>query len=398
MAFFFMLSPSIDANAANVRMDTIPSLRIEEGWHSNVYNSSDDEVSSLGTRLSPGLALRFTAPDNVMLQISGNYEKLWYHDPDAKDAEDSTWHFRVDSSGGWRLAPTFSIRPSVYYLSTTDSYRRVQLVPSGDPLVPPVTITNYGATKSNEFGGGIAFEYLASPNLSFGVSGNYRRQRFPGDNVVSGLTDSAQGGGGISVNYLFSPRSRLGLVASGSHQTNDNNVSTDTLSAGVQFGYLISPVLRFDGTLGGSRIRQADAPGGADESKSSPSGSFNIAYLSDTYKVDLYGSYVYTGGSGFGEATRQGTVGVAFTNHLTREWSWNLTGAYQDSKSVFNEEAVKIKTTYGKVGVNYRPWEWITLDLSGNLNRQKSDGLFGATIDNYSAVLGCTIGKPFNLY
>ena len=52
-----------DAKAVN--MDVIPSIRLEEGWNSNVYNASTDEVSSFGTRLTPALALRFTSPDNV---------------------------------------------------------------------------------------------------------------------------------------------------------------------------------------------------------------------------------------------------------------------------------------------------------------------------------------------
>ena len=60
-------------------------------------------MSSFGTRLTPGLALRFTSADNVMLQISGNYEKIWYYNSEAKDADYNTWFFRIDSTGGWSV-------------------------------------------------------------------------------------------------------------------------------------------------------------------------------------------------------------------------------------------------------------------------------------------------------
>ena len=98
-----------DAKAVN--MDVVPSIRLEEGWDSNAFNSSTNEVSSFGTRLTPALALRFTSPDNVMLEFSGNYEIVRYHDSEAKEADYDTWYFRINSTGGWALTPTLSMRP-----------------------------------------------------------------------------------------------------------------------------------------------------------------------------------------------------------------------------------------------------------------------------------------------
>ena len=191
-------------DAVGLNMDMTPSVRLQEEWQSNVFGTSSDEVSSFGTRLTPGLAFKFTSADNVMLQISGNYEKVWYHNAEARNADSNTWFFRIDSTGGWKLTPTFSVLPSVYYVNTTDSYRRSQLVPSGDPTVPAVSITNYGNTKSQEFGGGVGFDYLATPNLTVGISGKYSEQRFPGDNVPgSGLTNSAQVGGELPSRISF---------------------------------------------------------------------------------------------------------------------------------------------------------------------------------------------------
>ena len=153
-----------------------------------------------------------------MLEVSGDYEKVWYHSSVAKEADYDTWFFRIDSTGGWALTPTLSMLPSVYYVNTTNSSDRSQLVPSGDPVLPPVSITNYGNTNTEDFGAAVNFNYLATHNLTIGVNGNYSEQRFGGgtDNTaVSGLTNSRQIGGNASVSYLFSPRTSLGILGRG---------------------------------------------------------------------------------------------------------------------------------------------------------------------------------------
>jgi hypothetical protein len=388
-------------DAAGINMDAIPSIRLEEGWNSNVFNTSTNEVSSFGTRLTPGLALKFTSPDNVTLQISGNYEKVWYYSSEAKDADYNTWFFRIDSTGGWALTPTLSMLPSVYYLNTTNSSRRTNLVPSGDPVLPPVTITNYGNTNTEDFGAGVNFNYLVTQNVTIGVNGNYSEQRFSDvtDNTAgSGLTNSKTTGGNASVSYLFSPRTSLGLLVAGNHQTYETNPDSNTLSGGILFGYQFSEAFRVDGVFGMSYIRQNEAPGIPEQRTSDPSGLFRATYTSETFTASVYGSAVYSGGSGFGEATRQYTAGLSFSDQFTREWSWNLSGAYQVSRSAFATDAVDLTTIYGTAGLSYKPWEWGSLDLTGNLNRQTSDGQSGNDLNIYAATLGITIGKPYKIY
>ncbi len=389
----------IATDAAGIQMDVIPSARLQEEWQSNVYTSSTGEVSSFGTRLTPGLAVKFTSVDNVILDVSGSYEKIWYHKAEAKNADSSTWFFRIDSTGAWRLTPTISMRPSVYYVNTTNSYQRTQLVPSGDPAVPPVAIANYGSTKSQDFGGGMGLDYHATPNLTIGISGKYSEQRFPGDNVAgSGLTNAAQAGGSASVSYLISPRTKLGITAGGEHQTYENNPDSDTLSAGALFGHQLSPAFHIEGVLGFSTIRQKETPGIPARKKTSPSGNLNITYARETSTARVFGSYAYSGGSGFGEATRQLTTGLAFTEQFTREWSGTLSGAYQVSRSVFLGDTVDLSTIYGTAGLRYRFLRWASVDLTGNFSRQRSNGHVGETNNNQSALLGITLDRPYKIY
>ena len=399
LAFATALILMMTTDAKAVNMDVVPSIRLEEGWDSNAFNSSENEVSSFGTRLTPALALRFTSPDNVMLEFSGNYEIVRYHDSEAKEADYETWYFRINSTGGWALTPTLSMLPSVYYLNTNNSSGRTQRVPSGDPVLPPVTITNYGNTKTEDFGGAVQFNYLATQNVTIGVTGNYIEQRFSDNTTGTGLTNSSTIGGNASVSYLFTPQASLGVLVAGNHQTYENAPDANTLSGGILFGYQFSPALRLGGVFGWSYIRQSEAPGIPEQTSSDPSGLINASYTSETFTASVYGSAVYSSnGSGFGQATRQWTAGLAFNGQFTREWRWNLSGAYQVSKSVFVTDAVNLSTIYGTAGLSYQVWEWASLDLTGSMDRQTSDGQSGNGLNNYVATLGITIGKPYKVF
>ncbi len=408
LASAFALIPMIATEAAAVRMDLIPSARIEEGWESNVFSSSTNEVSSLSTRVTPELALRLTTTDNVEMRFSGSYEKVWYHDSEANEANSETYNFRVNSSGALRLTPTFFMVPSVSYINTTDSFRRTQLAPSGDPVIPPVSITNYGDTKTETIAGGVRFDYLVTPNVTLGMDGNYSRQRFdtPTDNAAqTGLTDSSSFGAGASVSYQFSPRTNLGVRLSGSHDTyednpitNEENPDTDTLSGHITFGYRFTPTVRLDGGVGAQHIRREETQGTPEESETAPSGMFNLTYTRETVTATLFGSAVYSGGSGFGQATRQYTAGLGFSDRFARDWTWNLSGAYQVSRSAFDTDAEDIRSINGSTGFQYRPWRWATVELTGNIHRQTSSGQFGEDLNNYSAHLGFTAANPYILF
>jgi hypothetical protein len=401
LASAFALIPMISTDAAGIQMDLIPSARIEEGWYSNVFNSSTNEVSSLATRVTPGLALKFTTMDKAEFRFSGNYEKIWYYNSEANDANSETFYFRGDSTGELRLTPTLSMVPSVHYINTTDSFRRTQLVPSGDPVIPPVTITNFGDTKTETIGGGVRFNYQATQNVTLGMDGNYSTQRFdtPADNAAqTGLTDSSTFGAGASVSYRFSPRTRLGVQFAGSHQKFEDNPDSNTVSGHITFGYQFSPTVTLDGGVGVQHIRRSGSQGIPEESDTTPSGTINLSYKQETFAATLFGSINYTGGSGFGEATRQYTAGMTVMDQFARDWTWNLSGAYQVSQSVFSENAVDIHSINGATGVQYRPWRWATVDLTGNLNRQTSSGQFGETLNNYSAHLGFTAAHSFNIF
>jgi len=198
--------------------------------------------------------------------------------------------------------------------------------------------------------------------------------------------------------YRFSPRTSLGILVAGNQYMYENSPDSDSLSGGIRFEYQFSPAFSVNGVLGMSYIRQKEGPGVPEDETSAPSGLFNASYTSETFTASVFGSAVYSGGSGFGEATRQWTAGFALNDQFAREWSWRLSGTYQVSQSVFETDAVDINTIYGSAGLRYSPWEWGSLDLIGYVDRQTSDSQFGSDLTNYVATLGITIGKPYRVF
>jgi len=268
-------------------------------------------------------------------------------------------------------------------------------------VLPPVTTTSYGNTNTENLGAGIRFKYDVTAQTSIGLSGNYSEQRFTNmnDNTAgSGLTDSTTVGVGASVTHRFSPRTDLGVGVIYSNHGYTSAEDTNVLSVGILFDYQFSPVLRIDGAFGVSHASQGASPTLPASSESAPSGLFNLSYTSEVFTARVYGSAVYSGGSGYGETTRQWTAGLAFADRFARDWSWSLSGSYQVSRSVFVTDAININTMNGTAGLSYKPWQWSSFDLSGHMSRQTSDGQFGSASDTYSALLGVTIGKAYRIY
>jgi hypothetical protein len=280
-----------------------------------------------------------------------------------------------------------------------DSSRRTQLVPSGDPTLPPVSITNYGDTESTDFGGGVNFSYLFTPSASFGLGGYYNEQNFKQTEVGGDeLEDSSQVLGRATASYQVSPRTQVGLLGSAGRQKFSQSPGAETYTGELTYSYSFSEVLRLNVAAGISYVRQESVPGRYSEKDTSPAGGFNLIYSDKTFSATLYGSYVYSGTSGYGEVTRQGTVGFALTDHFTRDWTWGLSGTFQNNQSALTEDAVDTNTIFASGNLRYRFWEWGSLYLTVKYEHQESNGRSGSDLNSYSALLGFTVSRPYNLF
>jgi hypothetical protein len=211
-------------------------------------------------------------------------------------------------------------------------------------------------------------------------------------------SDTRTVGGDASVRYAFSQRSSAGVYGSGSKEDFKDTPDARVFGTGFLAGHQFSPAFRIDGRLGMSFVRQpASAMDNTDHTGNDPSGTVTLAYSDDTFQASLYGNFGYSGQSGAGQVTRQGTVGISLADQFTPRWSWSLGGNYQVSRTVFLAASSDVKTVNGTGSLRYAPWEWGTFDLTGNATGQRSDVPNG-DLTRYSVVLGFTLGKTYTAF
>jgi hypothetical protein len=79
-------------------------------------------------------------------------------------------------------------------------------------------------------------------------------------------------------------------------------------------------------------------------------------------------------------------------------WWADLTATYQVNRSLEPNVSGDLTSATGTAGVRYQPLEWMEVHLSGSGFRQSGNGTLGSDLKRYSAFLGVTIGKTFNIY
>jgi len=380
---------------ADAEFRVTPSIRLGQGWDSNIFETSDNVVSDFYTTVTPELALATVTP-NLGMQLLGGVEGRWYYDhPEVSSAGYSKYLRLTSIDNGWKPTPRFSVSPAAYFLETRSSTARSFLIPV-DPTVPPQEIGTYGLQKSRDFGASIGLRYQASPSVETAGTVYGTVRQFP--DQPGRLSDSRTVGADVSVRRAFSQRSTAGVYGSGNKDYFKEESDVLRFGAGFLAGHQFSPAFRIDGRLGMSFVRQsASATDNSDRTSNDPAGTVTLAYSDNTFRASLFANVGYSGLSGGNQVTRQGTVGITLADQFAQRWSWSLGGNYQVSRTVFTATSSDVKTVNGTGSIRYAPWEWGTFDLTGNTTRQQSDVPNGDLTRN-SVVLGFTLGKTYNAF
>jgi len=378
------------AEAADYRVK--PSIRLGQGWDSNIFGTSDNAVSDFYSSVTPELTLAAATP-NLSMQLLAGVEGRWYYDhPEVSSAGYSKY---VRLTSGWKPTSRFSMSPAAYYLETLDSTARSFLIPV-DPTVPPQGIATYGLQKSRDFGASIGLLYQATAAVETGVTVYGAARQFP--DQPGGVNDSHTVGADVSARYTFSQRSSAGIYGNGSKEYFKETPDAQVIGVGLLAGHQFSPAFRIDGRLGMSFVRQqATATDNSEHTSNDPAGTVTLAYSDNTFRASLYANVGYSGQSGASQVTRQGTVGISLGDQFSQRWSWSLGANYQISRTVFAATSNDEKTLNGTGSIRYAPWEWGTFDLTGNTSRQQSDVPNG-DLDRDSIVLGFTLGKTYTAF
>ncbi|TFG60310.1 MAG: hypothetical protein E4H29_02620 [Deltaproteobacteria bacterium] len=387
LSFFLLLK---GAEAADYRVT--PSIRLGQGWDSNIFGTNDNAVSDFYTTVTPELTLAATTP-NLSMQLLAGVEGRWYYDHPEVSSAGYSKNVRLIS--GWQPTARFSISPAAYFLETLDSTSRSFLVPV-DPTVPPQGIATYGLQKSRDFGASIGLRYQVSPALATGATVYGATRQLPDESGEG--KDSRTLGADVSVQHTFSQKSSAGVYGNGSKEYFKETPDAQVFGAGLLAGHQFSPSLRMDGRIGMSFVRQpATATDNSEHTTNDPAGTITLAYSDNTFRASLYANVGYSGLSGASQITRQGTVGINLADQFAQRWSWNLGGNFQISRTVFADTSSDVKTINGTGSIRYAPWERGTLDLTGNAIRQQSDVPNG-DLNRYSVVLGFTLGKTYTAF
>jgi len=376
------------AEAADFRLT--PTIRLGQGWDSNIFYTHDNTVSDFYTTVTPELAIAATSP-TLSMQLLAGVEGRWYYDnPEISDALYSKYLRLTPIDNGWKPAARISVNPAAYFLETKDATARAFFVPV-DPTHPSPGTATYGLQTTRDFGGSIGLVVQATPLVETAASVYGSWIQYP--DAPAGLSDTYTLGADASIRYAFSQRSTAGVYVNGSREYFEQTPDARVFAVGLLGGHQISPTFRVDGRLG---MAFAKVPGsGTDNTErttNDPDGYIALSYADNTFRASLYGSFGYSGLSGASQVTRREVVGFGLSDTFARGWSWSLGGSYEVTQTVFAAVTTEVRTFNGTGTIRYAPWEWGAFDLTGDTTRQDSDDPTG-DLNRSSIVLGFTLGR-----
>lgn len=383
------------SRAAAARIDVTPSISLDQTYDSNVFNTNGNEKEDFILRATPELTFSVKMPETT-LNLRTSLTSDTYYKYTRLNSTNSAISLAIDATP-IQFTPGFSMAPSAHYVQAQNSFRRNQLVPSEDPLIPPSIASETATRKSRDYGASLRMSYLVTPKTDFSVAGGFSKRQFL-DNTTGGEVDSRVVTGDTTLTYKFTPLFSSGFFFNTAYNTFDNGKDSRTISGGLTGTYLFSPALTMTARAGASRAKEADTAGLPDRTTTSPTGSLSLTYAQKEFRAALTGSVGQSGGGSFGLTTRRQSVGLSFSDRFAPEWTADLSGNFQQNRSLDAAASEDLTSATGTAGIGYQPAPWATLHLSGTAFRQWSNGAVGTDLTRYSAFLGLTLGTTYNIY
>lgn len=387
-----ILHPASPAAAA--KFDITPAISLDQVYDSNVFNTDGNEKGDFILRATPALTFSLKMPETT-LNLRTSLTSDTYYKYTGFNSTNAAISLAIDATP-IRVTPRFSMVPSAHFVQSQNSFRRNQLVPSGDPLIPPSIGSETANRKSRDFGGALRVSYLVTPNTDFSVGGGFSKLQFL-DNVA-GNVDSRVVTGDATLTYKLTPLLSSGLFFNTAYNTFESGRDSRTISGGLTGTYLFSPALTMSARAGASRAQETGSPGIPDRTTWSPAGSLSLTYAERDFRAALTGSVDQSGGGSFGLTTRRQSVGISIADRFAQEWTADLSGSFQENRSLDAAVSEDLTSASGTAGIGYEAATWATLHLSGTAFRQWSNGAVGTDLTRYSAFLGITLGYTYNIY
>lgn len=388
--------PVITVPAFAAKLDVTPSISLDQAYDSNVFNTDGNEKEDFIFRTTPALTISLRMPETT-LNLRTSLTSDRYYNYTELNSINSAITLALDSQPPLALSPRLSISPSGHFVQARNSFLRTQLIPSGDPLLPASIATENATLKSRDYGAALRMIYLVTPNVDFSLGGGFTKRQFLND-TAGGNIDSRVLTGDTTLGYRITPLFSPGLFFSTAYNTFENGSDSRTLSAGLTGSYQYSRTVTLNARAGISRTQESDPTGLLDRTTWSPVGLLTFAYVDNTFRAFLSGSFEQAGGGSFGLTTRRTSVNLSVSDRVGDRWWADLSGSYQINRSLDAAATEDLTSATGTAGIRYQVLEWANVRLSGTAFRQWDDGTIGTDLVRYSALLGITVGRTYNMY
>ena len=388
---YFIVPPVMAAN-----LNATPSVTITESWDSNIFNVSNNEESDFILRVQPTMTFSL-AVLHATLTFGGSFELEDYAEHNELDETAAGKNFGLNVSDPIPVTPSFSFLPALRFQETNNSVRKKLIAEPATHDISPTEIVVTARAKERIYLASLGLEYLLSPRTGLSLRGIATKREFPDREI--GLIDSKTYKGDASIAYRISPRFSSGVFFGTGYNSFDDRSNSRLYTGGLQGTYELAQHYTVRARVGATYFKESSEIEGQEEGwRGRHSESLSINYVLRNFRATLLGSYQLTGISSFGRTTETGTIELSLTDQFADRWWWDFTTIFQTNRSIDTEVSEDLVSTNAVGGIRYAPVQWASINLSGEIGRQRSHGVVGEDVRRESVMLRVNLSNSYPLW